>query len=322
MATSDIDLGAIVEAIRDHPGLAAKKPLARISDSLPPRDWLTGPGDDGAAIAMGSDFAIVCGEAIFPPFVAHDPHGAGIAAVLANVNDVAAMGAEPLAIVDTIVADASTAEQVLAGMRWASEAYRVPIVGGHLTISDGPPSVSAFALGSTTRPLSATNVRQGQRLVIAASLDGRMRPDFPFFTSLDARRDHLAHDVRLLPEVAERGLAIAAKDISMAGLIGSLAMLFEFSDAGIELDVSQIPTPDGVPLAQWLTCFPSFGFLLACEESTVEGCLRIFHETGLTAHDLGTIDASGMVRLCQGDQTVDCLPVAGVTGLDRNSSIE
>ena len=156
--------------------------------------------------------------------------------------------------------------------------------------------------------------------MIAASLEGRMRPDFPFFTSLDARRDHLARDVRLLPEIAERELAVAAKDISMAGLIGSLAMLFEFCDLGIELDVSRIPAPDGVPLAPWLTCFPSFGFLLACEESTVAECLRLFHETGISAHDLGTIDSSGIIRLCQGDQTVDCLPVVGVTGLDRNPS--
>ena len=34
------------------------------------------------------------------------PYGAGIAAVLTNVNDLAAMGAIPLAIVDTIVGTA------------------------------------------------------------------------------------------------------------------------------------------------------------------------------------------------------------------------
>ncbi len=52
-----------------------------------------------------------------PPFVAADPYGAGIAAVLANVNDVAAMGGFPLAIVDTVVADRETARSVLEGMR-------------------------------------------------------------------------------------------------------------------------------------------------------------------------------------------------------------
>ena len=52
-----------------------------------------GPGDDGAVVEiLGGRSVVVCGEAIHPPFVAADPHGAGMAAVLANVNDLAAMG--------------------------------------------------------------------------------------------------------------------------------------------------------------------------------------------------------------------------------------
>ena len=73
-----------------------------------------GPGDDGAVVACRASRrrraadgqVIACGEALLPAFVAGDPYGAGIAAVLTNVNDLAAMGAVPLAIVDTIVGSA------------------------------------------------------------------------------------------------------------------------------------------------------------------------------------------------------------------------
>ena len=72
--------------------------------------WVHGPGDDGAVVAMRASAdagaggqVIACGEAMLPAFVAADPYGAGVAAVLANVNDLAAMGATPLAIVDTVV---------------------------------------------------------------------------------------------------------------------------------------------------------------------------------------------------------------------------
>ena len=70
---------------------------------------------------------VACGEAIFPPFVATDPYGAGIAAVLTNVNDLAAMGATPLAIVDTFAGPEAVGRRALEGMRWASRLYDVPV---------------------------------------------------------------------------------------------------------------------------------------------------------------------------------------------------
>jgi selenophosphate synthetase-related protein len=121
--------------------------------------WLDGPGDDGAALSLGGGQRVIaCGEALWPPFVRADPFGAGVAAVLTNVNDVAAMGGIPLGIVDTVVADETTSRSALQAMRYAAELYRVPIVGGHLTISDAGPSISAFAVGSADVVLSATRV--------------------------------------------------------------------------------------------------------------------------------------------------------------------
>src|SRR5437870_1774039 len=133
----------IVQAVRSHPGIANKAPIALVSEVLGPADWYEGPGDDGAVVRDGDAALVVGGEAMWPPFVASDPFGAGMASVLANVNDLAAMGARPLTIVDTIVGSESVARQALLGMRHASDLYQVPIVGGHLTLTDGPPSISA-----------------------------------------------------------------------------------------------------------------------------------------------------------------------------------
>ena len=213
------ELDEVVAAVRSNPSVAAKRAIGLVSDVLGDHGWLDGPGDDGAALDVDGHTVIACGEALFPPFVRADPYGAGIAAVLTNVNDVAAMGGLPLGIVDTVVADEATARTALEGMRYASQLYRVPIVGGHLTISDAGPSISAFAVGSARAVLSATHVRAGQDLVVAACVDGTMRADFPFFPSFDERGKDLADDVRLLHTVANAGLAVAAKDISMAGLV-------------------------------------------------------------------------------------------------------
>jgi selenophosphate synthetase-related protein len=307
----------VVSAVLANPSIAAKRAIGLVSEVLGEVGWLDGPGDDGAALDAGGQTVIACGEALWPPFVAGDPYGAGIAAVLANVNDVAAMGGIPLGIVDTVVADEATARAALQGMRYASELYRVPIVGGHLTISDAAPSISAFAVGSAGPVLSTTHVRAGQDLVVAACIEGRMRPDFPFFPSFDERGPHLADDIRLLATVAGDGLAVAAKDISMAGLVGSLAMLLEWGTFGADVDLEALPAPERVPLARWCNCFPCYGFLLTCEPDRTGKCVDTFTSRGLAAARVGGIDTSGLITLRAGSrsQVVANLAREQVTGL-------
>ena len=311
------ELARIAAAVAANPAIAAKASIGIISSVLTPGSWLSGPGDDGAAVPLGDTVAIACGEAIYPPFVASDPFGAGVAAVLANVNDVAAMGGEPVALVDTVVAPAEQARLILEGMRWAAEIYRVPIVGGHYTPSTGAASLSAFALGRTDTVLSVTHARAGQDLVVAACVEGSMRDDFPFFRSFDERGARLGDDVRLLARIARDDLAVAAKDISMAGLVGSLAMLLELGNLGVEIDIRQVPSPAHIPLERWFNCFPCFGFLLTCETNTTEACVSVFEEQALRAARVGTLDDTGIIRLRSETEVVSVLAVDGVTGIAR-----
>ncbi len=305
-------------AVRAHPGLRDKAPIAMVTEVFGATDWLSGPGDDGALV--GGDL-VVGGEAIAPRFVAHDPYGAGVAAVLANVNDLAAMGAEPLAIVDTVVAPADVARLALEGMRYAAGLYDVSVVGGHLTLHDGPPAISAFGLGRVTggpsAVLSVTRAAAGQRLVVAAVTDGSMRDDFPFFRSFDERGTKLAGDVRTLARVAADGSCVAAKDVSMAGLVGSLAMLLEANHLGVTADLDSLPAPAGVDLPRWLVCFPCFAFLLCVPAGREDDCVRPFHDRGIEAEVVGTLDATGRVAVASGGRTSTVIDLATepVTGL-------
>jgi selenophosphate synthetase-related protein len=244
-----VELDGLAAYLRSHPALGAKGEIKLVSEVLGGGSWVHGPGDDGAVVPTRrqrgrggtADQVIACGEALLPAFVAADPYGAGVAAVLANVNDLAAMGATPVAILDTIVGTAELAREVLHGMKDACEWYDVALVGGHLTVHDGAPALSAFGVGTAAAVLSTTHVAAGQSLVVAACTQGEMRADFPFFRSFDARITQLADDVRVLASVASSGACVAAKDISMAGLIGSLAMLLEWSRLGVTWIWSNYP---------------------------------------------------------------------------------
>ncbi|MGH9248175.1 MAG: AIR synthase related protein [Acidimicrobiales bacterium] len=311
-------LAELAQVLRSSSGWRAKADIAVVRDVFGASDWLRGPGDDGAAVQVGSEEVIACGEAILPPFVERDPYGAGVAAVLTNVNDVAAMGAVPLAIVDTVVGPLETCRAVLDGMRFASALYDVPVVGGHLTRSADRVALSAFALGRCPgRPLSAKRVTPGQALGLVVCLDGKMRRDFPFFPSFDERGGRLAGDVRLLADLAADGVVEAAKDVSMAGLFGSMAMLLEPTRCGASIPVEAVPVPPGLGFDTWSLCFPCFAFLVTMAPENEDHCRHAVEERGLSYAPLATVDASGVLGLVDGGDAavlVD-LTVDGVTGL-------
>ena len=310
-------LDDIVVHIRDYAGVKGKGPISSVRKHLDTSDPLHGPGDDGAVVYAGSENIVVCGEALSPPFVQGDPYGAGIAAVLANVNDVAAMGGVPLGIVNTLVGPEETTSEVMRGMADASKMYAVPIVGGHLTERDGPTSLSAFAVGNASDVLSMANVRPGQTVLFACFLDGHMRPDFPFFTSIEEQTNRFAADIRVLAKVAAAKAAVSAKDVSMAGPLGSLAMLLEFHKLGADIDLDLLPTPAETDLLQWLVCFPSYAFWLTAEPDMAQDCIDLFEANDLTCVAVGEVRTDDSLQISSGGESVELLNFNNdvVTGL-------
>src|SRR2546423_5927984 len=108
-------LDEIAAAVRAHPGLRAKAPIALVAEIFGTSDWQAGPGDDGAVVDAGGATVVVGGEAMLPSFVAADPFSAGVAALLTNVNDLAPLGGGPLALGDTAVASEAVAPPALEG---------------------------------------------------------------------------------------------------------------------------------------------------------------------------------------------------------------
>jgi uncharacterized protein len=316
-AARDPRLTEVVRRYREHPGRRGKASLSLVREILGGQDRVGGPGDDAAAIPDESGFMLVAGEAIWPPLVEADPHAAGVAAVVANVNDVAAMGGRPVAIVDTVVAPEAAARPVLEGLRQAADLYGVPVVGGHLTARDGPPSLSAFVLGRARALLPAIAVAPGQAILVAACLEGHLQGELPAFSSIRERGSDLAGDLEVLPLLAEAGAALAAKDVSMAGLLGSLAMLLEPSRTGAVVDLDMIPTPEGISLPEWLQAFPNYSFLLTAAPDRTEEVRMPFLDRGLACEVVGEIDDTGVLRVALGGERADLIDLGRetVTGL-------
>jgi len=295
-----LELEQLAATIRESPALAAKRDLAVLKRLGAPLD-----GDDGAAIAHGDEYLIVCGEAIHPELVRSNPHAAGAAAVITNVSDVRAMGGRPIGLVDMLVSpDRAHAEASLDGLAWAAGLLGVDIIGGHLTLGHEP-SLSASCTGIAARPLLAGNARPGDELLAAFCLDGRYTGNTRFFSSLrDRSPDKLRDDGEALVEVAESGAAHAARDVSMPGVAGSLLQLLEIAGCGATLELERIPRPDGVSIARWLETFPSFGFLLIAPPGAAREAAEPFLRRGLACAACGRLDDGGVLRLAAaGDST-------------------
>lgn len=149
-----------------------------------------------------------------------------------------------------------------------------------------------------------------------------MRDDFPFFSSIGDRGPSLADDVALLPWLADAGLCAAAKDVSMAGVLGSLAMLLEPTRCGVEVDLESLPTPENVSLARWASTFPTFAFLITAPRAEASTVRAKFRGRDLDCEQIGTIDSSGRLRIRLGQEEAQLLNLStdSVTGLTWQES--
>ena len=102
----------------------------------------------------------------------------------------------------------------------------------------------------------------------------------------------------------------AAKDVSMAGLVGTLGMLAEASGCRAVLDVAAAPRPPAATVGDWFTCFPGFGML------TADGADRPPPTAGpATSADCGELEAGRGVVLRWPDGELTEVITGVVTGL-------
>jgi len=290
----------VVASLRASRGIAAKADIGLIAERLGLVGAQIPVGDDCAAIPDGDGHLLLAIEGFMNEFVAADPWFAGWCGMMVNLSDIAAMGGRPLAVVDAVWANGDeVAGQILDGLSAAARAYGVPIVGGHSNLRNAQGQLAVAVLGRAgSRLLTSFDARPGDALVIACDHRGRYRAPFDNFqAAIEASPERLRADLALLPEIAERGLARAAKDISQGGIIGTALMLAESSSVAIDVDLDAILPPTGVEIARWLKTFPSYGYLIAVKPADLETVLTLFRVRDLHAAKIGDIRAGCRVTL-------------------------
>ena len=164
MRVSDVGERALVELAR------------RICKSGP--RVKVGIGDDAAAIDIDGKYLVATTDMLVAS--THFPHDTtaeqmGHKAVIVNLSDLAAMGAEPLAMVFSVALsrklDVSFVRRIIKSMDLTARRYGTYVVGGDLDESDDITIAgAAFGLASKSRLLTRSGARPGDVIAVTGQL--------------------------------------------------------------------------------------------------------------------------------------------------------
>lgn len=267
-------------------------------------------GDDAAPIP-DSNLVAAC-DSILPSIIERDPQWGGWCGVVVNANDIAAMGAEPAALLDAVSGPSEQiVQQILIGVKKAADAYGIPIIGGHsqIGVSCG---LSITMLGKTNDPIPSGGGQVGDEVSLSIDLNGNWRKGYEG-TQWDSTTFRNSSELRKMIRLIKQARPNSAKDVSMAGIVGTLGMLAESSGCGAEIEVGLIPRPKGVNLADWLSCFP--GFAMISTQSKQRPNLLKDINTDLTSVVCGKLIQDEGVYLVWPDGTRTQAIKGSVTGL-------
>jgi len=309
-------LDEILKLLMSFDGISRKFVLPSIIDKLRLESFYGnsphGLGEDSAAIGTESDeYVLLTTDAIVEDLCLNYPRAAGFNAVLANMMDIYAAGGTPTSFAVALsYSDPEIGEALLDGLINGSQTFRVPIVRGHTN----PRSSSTYVVGSATGTvmknnlLTAGGAETGNTLVLLYDKIGQRGESYTlgWDSVTDRPSDEVIKRLSVMNELAREHLLTAAKDVSVAGVIGTAGMMLEYSGCGgtLNLDSLDSSRPADIPLEDWIRMFISLGFLVAIPEHNLSKVERIAEKHGLSITVIGHADASKAVKLKLADDEV------------------
>ncbi|MBM4241376.1 MAG: methanogenesis marker 2 protein [Euryarchaeota archaeon] len=295
-----MDLNALVDSVKNYEGVTRKKPIKNITKILKEVYNISGKtvlgfGDDASAIDIGNQkLLLLAADGMWGKLMEADPWWAGYCSVLVNVNDIAAMGGEPVAMVNVLsISNEKTCYEVMNGIRAGVKKFGIPMVGGHVH-PDTPYNaldVSIAGIIDKGDLITSCDAKVGDKVIIAIDLDGQVHPKFQLNWDTTTRKspELVQAQIKVMNKLAKKHLVTSGRDISNPGTLGTLGMLLEASNVGATVELSKIPKNREVPWDQWLKLYPGSGFVLTVEDSNVDKCIDLLEDVKISSLASGAI---------------------------------
>lgn len=264
---------------------------------------------------IGMDCATLdfCGDLIITscdPITSADARHIGALSVHVNCNDAAAGGAEPVALLVTLLlppyTDEETVAMIAADLEDAAERAGVDIVGGHTEVTDAVTRVTTCTtvLARTPKAKMLCGAKPGDEIVMTkwAGLEGTMLIASDHSDRLSGipddiitRARSLSSHLSVVPEsrIAIRSGVHAMHDVTEGGVLGAVWELAAQSHCGAIVDKNAIPIlPETEAIASAVGLDPyrlmsSGSMLIACGNGSE--LAEMLNRSGIPAAVIGRI---------------------------------
>ena len=291
---ADLDLEKIVAELRSWPGLVRKKFAGKLAELV---DEFF--GEDAGYFTLDDHEVVFTVDGIWHRVLEEDLYWGGFISILVNVHDVYAMGARARYAVNVIsVRDTNALESIKRGMLDAAQKYGIKILKGHVHPDAPFNSVEVAMIGFAKKGclIKSNTAREGDSIIVAVDTLGKPHGKLIFnFDSTDKPAEILRRQFESMVVLAENRLVSAGKDLSNAGIIGTIAMMLEVSKKGATVELEKIPKPGNVDMVQWLKSYPACGFCVASDQP--EEVKKVFEAHGLKAEVVGEVNSSKVLDL-------------------------
>jgi phosphoribosylformylglycinamidine synthase subunit PurL len=322
-APNYLELSLLSVMWSEHCGYKNSRPLLRRFPNEGPR-VLQGPGENAGVVEVGDGWALVFKMESHNHPSAVEPYEGAATGVGGIIRDVLAMGARPVALLNSLRFGPLDNErnrylfrEVVRGIGGYGNAIGVPTVGGEVEFDraySGNPLVNAMCVGLVRSEdlMRARAVGEGNLVVLFGAKTGRDGIHGATFASdelseeSEAKRPNVQvgdpFAEKMLVECSlrllEEGLIVSLQDLGAAGITSSASEMAAKGGVGIEIDAEKVPLrEEGMEPWEIVISESQERMLAIVEPEKVEEVLKIAERYELVAAVVGRVTGHGDMRV-------------------------
>ena len=296
-----------------------------------------GPGENAGAVDIGNGYAIAFKVESHNHPSAVEPFQGAATGVGGILRDVFAIGARPIAILDSLrfgeldsVRSRHLLDGAVRGIGHYGNSIGVATVGGEIYF-EAPYEhnclVNAMCLGiaQTKDMVRAAAAGIGNAVVLMGATTGRdgiggasVLASAELGEGDEAKRPTVQvgdpfEESKVLEcclELLEKGLLVSLQDLGAAGLTSSAGEMASAGGVGIDIDVARVPLREAdMEPFEIMVSESQERMLGVVEPAKVAAVLAVCEKWQTGSAEIGVVTDSGQVRILRGDEVVGAMPV-------------
>jgi phosphoribosylformylglycinamidine synthase II len=294
-----------------------------------------GPGENAGVVEVGDGWAVAFKMESHNHPSAVEPYEGAATGVGGIIRDILAMGARPVALLDSLRFGPLDEErsrylfrEVVRGIGGYGNAVGVPTVGGEVEFAEaysGNPLVNAMCVGliRTEDLMRASATGEGNRLVLLGSKTGRDGIHGATFASdelteeSESKRSNVQVGdpfcekmlIECCLKLLDEDLLVSLQDLGAAGITSSASEMAAKGGVGVEIETDKVPLREsGMEPWEIMISESQERMLAIVEPQKADEVLKLAERYGLVGAIVGRVADHGDLRVIHHGEIVGTVP--------------